>query len=362
MTAPTVSRARARPAELGSSSRQASPGLARARIACSSPADKATTCGWAGPADLAEDAARDQPEADHVPRRVDRRAAVGTGLERRHQPQLAQARQLEPEHPPRPQVGLAQMPQRDPRRVEQLGVRVVQVGQLVQQLGDVIAGIQGRQIAAERCEAFHRRGLGQKVQRLGRLGYQHDIGNPQQVKATLHRRLRPPRPLGQRADLPQLAGEQASPPGWSRRPRSSAAPGPASASASPPWRSPGRGRERGVRGLGSGAGRTGTLPIELVPGDHRAERPGTGRRAPLLSLYAASRRASGETAPELCIQACRKIGFVRAIFGRGTVVPSCNQVQNWVRSRDFFLGNAVPTCNHAQELGSFARIRMIGTV
>ncbi len=177
-------------------------------MACRSPADKATTCGWPVRHPSQSTPPETRPNQTTSPRRIDGRAAVGTGLERRHQPQLAQAGQLEPEHPPRPQVRLAQMPQGDPRRVEQPGVRVVQVGQLVQQLGDVIAGIQGRQIAAERCEALHRRGLDHEVHRLGRLGNQHDIGNPHQVKATLEPRLRPPRPLGQRADLPQLAGEE----------------------------------------------------------------------------------------------------------------------------------------------------------
>ncbi len=89
----------------------------------------------------------------------------------------------------RPQLRVAQMPQGDPRRVEQLGVRVVKVGQIGQQFGDVVAGIQGRKIAAKRCEAFDRRGLGQQVERVGRLGKEHDIGNAQKVKATLQRRL-----------------------------------------------------------------------------------------------------------------------------------------------------------------------------
>ena len=162
----------------------------------------------AGPAGRDRAPRRRQPERDHSADRLDRRAALGAAIERRHQPQLAQASQLEPQDPPRPQVSVAQMPQGDPRRVEQPGVRVVEVGQIGQQLGDVVAGIQGRQIAAKRCEALDRHGLGQQVERLGRLGKQHDIGNAQQVKSTLERRLEPPCPLGQHRDLPQLAGEQ----------------------------------------------------------------------------------------------------------------------------------------------------------
>ena len=199
-----------RPRQARGSGVQLAPGISRAGQGADGvqlPGRQGDDVRRAGPARVAEHAPRRQPEPGHFPRRVDGRAAVGTRLERRHQPQLAQACQLEPEHPPRPQLGLAQMPQGDPRRVEQPGVRVVQVGQLVQQLGDVIAGIQGRQIAAQRCKALDGRRLGQEVQRLGRLGDQHDIRNPQQVKATLERRLRPPRPLGQRADLAQLAGE-----------------------------------------------------------------------------------------------------------------------------------------------------------
>ena len=208
MTAPTVSPARETPVEPASSSRTGISRAGQGPHGLQVPGRQGDDVRLAGPASLAEHAAGDQPEPDHFPRRIDGRAAVGAGPERRHQPQLAQAGQLEPEHPPGPQVRLAQMPQGDPRRVEQPGVRVVQVGQLVQQLGDVIAGIQGRQIAAERCEAFHRRGLDHEVHRLGRLRDQHDIGNPHQVKGTLEPRPGPPGPLDQRTDLPQLAGEE----------------------------------------------------------------------------------------------------------------------------------------------------------
>ena len=101
------------------------------------------------------------------------------------------------------QRGVTQMPERHDRGVEQLRVGVVEVGQVCQQLGDVVAGIQGRQVAAQRREAFGRCRLGQEVERLGRLVQEHDIGNAQQVKPTLERRLQTPPPLGQRRDLPQ---------------------------------------------------------------------------------------------------------------------------------------------------------------
>ena len=84
----------------------------------------------------------------------------------------------------------------------------MEIRQIGQQFGDVVAGIQGRKIAAKRCEAFDRHGLGQQVERLGRLGKQHDIGNAQQVKSTLQRRLEPTCTLGQYGDLSQLPGEQ----------------------------------------------------------------------------------------------------------------------------------------------------------
>ena len=41
-----------------------------------------------------------------------------------------------------------------------------------------------------------------------RLVQQHDIGNPQKIKATLHRRLEPAGPLGQARGLAQLASEE----------------------------------------------------------------------------------------------------------------------------------------------------------
>ena len=184
------------------------PGLARARMASSSPADRATTCG--GPVRQASQ--RTPPDASPnqvtspdgstaAPQWAQASSAGISPSSRRHASSNRSILRVRSSGSPRCR-------KRDPRRVEQLRVRVVQVGQLVQQLGDVIAGIQGRQIAAKRCKALDRRRLGQEVQRLGRLGDQHDIGNPQQVKPTLQRRLRPPRPLASAADLPQLAGEE----------------------------------------------------------------------------------------------------------------------------------------------------------
>ena len=163
--------------------------------------------GLAGPAGWAKHPSRGQGER-HVAPGVDRRPTMGTLVKRRHEPEFAQASQLEPQDPPRPQFRVAQMPQGDPCRVEQPGVRIVIVRQIGQQFGDVVAGIQGRQIAAETCEALQRRGLGQEVQRLRRLGQQHDIGNAKQVKPTLEGRLQPPAPLGQPRHLPQLPGEE----------------------------------------------------------------------------------------------------------------------------------------------------------
>ena len=72
---------------------------------------------------------------------------------------------------------------------------VVEVGQFRQQLGDVVAGIQGRQIAAKGIKALAEHRLGHEVERIGRLVQHHDIGNTEQVKATLEWRLQPPRPL-----------------------------------------------------------------------------------------------------------------------------------------------------------------------
>ncbi len=166
------------------------------------------TCGMPGPQRAANDAAAGQSKQYRTGGEFDRCPALGTTIERRHHTQLAQTGQLEPHDPPSPQVSVAQMPQSDPRRVEQPWVRVVDVGQIDQQFGDVIAGIQGRKIAAKRCESLDRHCLGQQVERFGRLGKKHNIGNAQQVKSTLDRRLEASCTLGQHRDLPQLTREQ----------------------------------------------------------------------------------------------------------------------------------------------------------
>ncbi len=93
-----------------------------------------------------------------------------------------------------------------------------------QQFGDVVAGIQGRKIAAKRWKPFDGRGLSQQFERLARFREDHNIGNAQQVKATLERRLEPPRPLGEHRNLAQIAREQRRHRRWSRRPPRFAAP------------------------------------------------------------------------------------------------------------------------------------------
>ena len=207
MTAPTVWRTAPSPEIRGSneSARQACPGLARMRIVSSVVLETVRDMGLSRPAGGANHPTRRQCKR-HLSLGVHRSAAMGTQVERGHEPEFAQAGQLEPQDPPCPQFRVAQMPQGDPRCVEQPGMRIVIVGQIGQQFGDIVAGIQGRQIAAETCEALHRRSLGKEVQRLGRLGKQHDIRNAQQVKPTLEWRLEPSPPLGQRSDLPHAPG------------------------------------------------------------------------------------------------------------------------------------------------------------
>jgi hypothetical protein len=161
----------------------------------------------AGPAGFAENSTAREPEGHLSPLRPDVTAALSALIERRHHSQLTQARQLEPKHPPRAQSRVAQMPQGDPCRVEQLGVRVVEVRQIGQQFGDVVAGIQGRKIAAKRWKTLDGRGLSQQLERLGRFREDHHIGNAQEVKATLKGRLEPTCPFGQERDLPQIARE-----------------------------------------------------------------------------------------------------------------------------------------------------------
>ena len=185
MTAPTVSRAVARLAGLESSSRQPFPGLASTRMASQVLARKHRDVRLAGPTCRAENSTRRQPERHHFAEWLDGDTAMSAAIERRHQPQLAQASQLKPNDSPRPQFRVTQMPQGNPRRVEQPGMRVVVVGQIGQQFGDIVAGIQGRKIAAKRCKALDRRRLGKQVERLGRLRKHHDIGNAQEVKSTL---------------------------------------------------------------------------------------------------------------------------------------------------------------------------------
>ena len=176
------------------------------------------------PACSAEHPLRSQSEPDHFAEHIDGGPHCAAGLERRAQPQLAQARQLEPEHSPRPQFRVAQMPQGDPCCVEQLGVRVVRVRQVGQQFGDVIAGIQGRQIAAREGQSVHPRGLDQEVQRSDALGNNTISETPSRSRhpGTPTSASVPPWP----AQRPYPArGSRASPPGWSRAPRSCGEPG-----------------------------------------------------------------------------------------------------------------------------------------
>src|SRR5262249_19818926 len=96
----------------------------------------------ARPAGFTEHSTARKPERHLSPLRSVVTAALSALVERRHYTQLTQARQLEPKHALRAQSSFAQMPQGNPCRVEQLGVRVVEIGQIGQQFGDVIAGIQ----------------------------------------------------------------------------------------------------------------------------------------------------------------------------------------------------------------------------
>ena len=114
----------------------------------------------AGPTDLTEYSTAREPEGHLSPLRLDGTAALSTLVERGHHSELTQARRFEPKQPPR-RSDVAQMPQGDSRRVEQLGVRVVKVRQIGQQFGNVVAGIQGRKIAAKRWKASTG-GLGQQ--------------------------------------------------------------------------------------------------------------------------------------------------------------------------------------------------------
>jgi hypothetical protein len=130
-----------------------------------------------GPAGRTNDPTGSKAKRYHRRLSLDQGAAGGAQFKRRHQSQLAQASQLKPNDPLLPQVCFAQMPQGDSRRVEQPGMRIVQVSQIGQQFGDIVAGIQGTKIATKTCEAFDRHGLGQQVEGLGRFGKEHDIGN-----------------------------------------------------------------------------------------------------------------------------------------------------------------------------------------
>ena len=131
MTAPRV--ARSGPTRAASSDRQAGPGRRQHPEGVERPARDRRHVRLARPARRAEHPAGRQAERERArPSASTGRAAVRAGVEQRHQPQLAEAGQLEPEHPPVAQTGLAQVPERDDRRVEQLRVWVVEVGQFCQ--------------------------------------------------------------------------------------------------------------------------------------------------------------------------------------------------------------------------------------
>ena len=153
MTAPRVARTGPR---IGLRARvRASPGPGKPAVGsppASGPRASPRAAGRAG--SRAEHAAGRQAERHRAPRRVDHRPAVHARLQGRHEAQFPQQASSNRSTRRARKRRVAQMPQGHDRRVEEPRVGVVVVGQLVQQLGDVVAGVQSRQIAAKGVEAF----------------------------------------------------------------------------------------------------------------------------------------------------------------------------------------------------------------
>ena len=80
--------------------------------------------------------------------------------QRGHQTQLPQEGQFETKHAPRSNLGISQPAQGHHGGVEEPGVRIMAVGQVVQQLGDVKPGIKGGEVVAKCVETLQKLGLG----------------------------------------------------------------------------------------------------------------------------------------------------------------------------------------------------------
>jgi len=93
-------------------------------------------------------------------------------------------------------------------QIEQLRMGIVLIGQLVEQLCDVIAGVKTRQVAAGRPKAPQELRLGQHVQGFGRFAEEDYSTKGQEVKSRLERAFEPPAPLRQTLYLAKLAGKE----------------------------------------------------------------------------------------------------------------------------------------------------------
>ena len=84
---------------------------------------------------------------------------------------------------------VAEMPERDLSGLEQARMRIVVIGEIVEKLGKIQAGVERRKVAAKGLKTLDEHALGQEVERIARFVQQHDIANAQEVKAGSERRL-----------------------------------------------------------------------------------------------------------------------------------------------------------------------------
>ena len=123
-------------------------------------------------------------------------------------PQEAQPAKLKPQDAVGHRLSGGQARQGFVGQVEQFRMRVVLVGQLVEQFRDVVAGVQPGQVAAGDAEPPLELGFGQQVEGLGRFAEEDYSTQGQQVKSRLERAFEPLASLRQTLYLAKLAGEQ----------------------------------------------------------------------------------------------------------------------------------------------------------
>src|SRR5215218_1892149 len=87
-------------------------------------------------------------------------------------------------------------------------MRIVLIGQLIEQLGDVIATVQGRQIPRSCAESAFEFGFRQQVQHIGRFAEEHYATDGKEVKSSLERALGTTCSLRQSRQLADLAAEK----------------------------------------------------------------------------------------------------------------------------------------------------------